>query len=158
MIKLRTFNLEKIDMIKHYGLLMKLNRDEAIQEYISHNFVRFVDKYQAEDEKIAPNKAYVVKKAKQNIGVVGTLNLSSVGKLEIWYAIDKDLRGEGYGEKVLAEITPYLIENVSDLEDIELKIKKKNLASKRIAENNGYILDDGNNDTDIYHYFGNSKK
>lgn len=158
MIKLRTFNLEKIDMIKHYGLLMKLNRDEAIQEYISHNFVRFVDKYQVEDEKIAPNKAYVVKKAKQNIGVVGTLNLSSVGKLEIWYAIDKDLRGEGYGEKVLAEITPYLIENVSDLEDIELKIKKKNLASKKIAENNGYILADENNDTDIYHYFGNSKK
>ena len=101
---------------------------------------------------------YVVKKDKQSIGVVGTLNLSSVGKLEIWYAIDKDLRGEGYGEKVLAEITPYLIENVSDLEDIELKIKKKNLASKKIEENNGYILDDENNDTDIYHYFGNSKK
>ena len=90
--------------------------------------------------KIAPNKSYVVKKDKQNIGVVGTLNLSSVGELEIWYAIDKDLRGEGYGEKVLAEVTPYLIENVSNLEDIELRIKKKNLASKKIAENNGYIL------------------
>lgn len=158
MIRLRTFNLEKIDKIKHYDLLMKLSRDESVQEYISHNFIRFIDKYQSEDEKIAPNKSYVVKKDKQNIGVVGTLNLSSVGELEIWYAIDKDLRGEGYGEKVLAEVTPYLIENVSNLEDIELRIKKKNLASKKIAENNGYILEYDDNDTDIYHYFGNSKK
>ena len=51
MIKLRTFNLEKIDKIKHYDLLMKLSRDESVQEYISHNFIRFVDKYQSEDEK-----------------------------------------------------------------------------------------------------------
>ena len=43
MIKLRNFNLEKIDKIKHYSLLMKLNRDKGVNDYISHDFISFLD-------------------------------------------------------------------------------------------------------------------
>lgn len=157
MIKLRNFNLEKIDKIKHYSLLMKLNRDKNINKYISHNFISFLDKHEAEsDDKMEIGKAYVVNKDKKNIGVVGTLDMSSTGVVEVWYSIDKDLRGKGYGEKVLAQVTPYLIENIKGLNDIELKIDKNNKASKKVAERNGYILDDENKELgiDIYHYFG----
>lgn len=157
MIKLRNFNLEKIDKIKHYSLLMKLNRDKNINKYISHNFISFLDKHEAKsDDKMEIGKAYVVNKDKKNIGVVGTLDMSSTGVVEVWYSIDKDLREKGYGEKVLAQVTPYLIENIKGLNDIELKIDKNNKASKKVAERNGYILDDENKELgiDIYHYFG----
>ena len=127
MIKLRNFNLEKIDKIKHYSLLMKLNRDKNINKYISHNFISFLDKHEAKsDDKMEIGKAYVVNKDKKNIGVVGTLDMSSTGVVEVWYSIDKDLRGKGYGEKVLAQVTPYLIENIKGLNDIVLKIDKNN--------------------------------
>ena len=101
-------------------------------------------------------KAYVVNKDKKNIGVVGTLDMSSTGVVEVWYSVDKDLRGKGYGEKVLAQVTPYLIENIKGLNDIELKIDKNNKASKKVALRNGYILDDEDKELgmDIYHYFG----
>ena len=157
MIKLRNFNLEKIDKIKHYSLLMKLNRDKNINKYISHNFISFLDKHEAKsDDKMEIGKAYVVNKDKKNIGVVGTLDMSSTGVVEVWYSVDKDLRGKGYGKKVLAQVTPYLIENIKGLNDIELKIDKNNKASKKVALRNGYILDDEDKELgiDIYHYFG----
>lgn len=157
MIKLRNFNLEKIDKIKHYSLLMKLNRDKNINKYISHNFISFLDKHEAKsDDKMEIGKAYVVNKDKKNIGVVGTLDMSSTGVVEVWYSIDKDLREKGYGEKVLAQVTPYLIENIKGLNDIKLKIDKNNKASKKVALRNGYILDDEDKELgiDIYHYFG----
>ena len=102
------------------------------------------------------NISKVVNKDKKNIGVVGTLDMSSTGVVEVWYSIDKDLRGKGYGEKVLAQVTPYLIENIKGLNDIELKIDKNNKASKKVALRNGYILDDEDKELgiDIYHYFG----
>lgn len=157
MIKLRNLNLEKIDKIKHYSLLMKLNRDKKVNDYISHNFISFLDKHQAEtDDKMEIGKSYVVNKDKRNIGVVGTLNMSSIGVVEVWYSVDKDLRGKGYGEKILAQVTPYLIENIKGLNDIELRIDRNNKASKKVAERNGYILDyeDKELGIDIYHYFG----
>ena len=136
---------------------MKLNRDKNINKYISHNFISFLDKHEAKsDDKMEIGKAYVVNKDKKNIGVVGTLDMSITGVVEVWYSIDKDLRGKGYGEKVLAQVTPYLIENIKGLNDIELKIDKNNKASKKVALRNGYILDDEDKELgiDIYHYFG----
>ena len=157
MIKLRNFNLEKIDKIKHYSLLMSLDRDGSINKYISNNFISFLDKHVSEsDDKMEIGKAYVVNIDKKNIGVVGTLDMSSTGVVEVWYSIDKDLREKGYGEKVLAQVTPYLIENIKGLNDIKLKIDKNNKASKKVALRNGYILDDEDKELgiDIYHYFG----
>ena len=59
----------------------------------------------------------------------------------------------------LAKITPYLIEHVQGLNDIELKIDKNNKASKKVAERNGYLLEESDKDLgiDIYHYFGRKR-
>lgn len=160
MIHLRTLNLEKVSEIEHYDLIRNLERDSKVQQYISKNLPRWLSKHQAESEdKIEIGKSYVIEKDNHYIGIVGSLSFSNEGILEVWYAIKKNFREKGYGEKVLAEITPYLIEHVQGLNDIELKIDKNNKASKKVAERNGYLLEESDKDLeiDIYHYFGRKR-
>lgn len=160
MIHLRTLNLEKVSEIKHYDLIRNLERDSKVQQYISKDLPRWLSKHQAESEdKIEIGKSYVIEKDNHYIGIVGSLSFSNEGILEVWYAIKKKFREKGYGEKVLAEITPYLIEHVQGLNDIELKIDKNNKASKKVAERNGYLLEESDKDLgiDIYHYFGRKR-
>lgn len=160
MIHLRTLNLEKVSEIEHYDLIRNLERDSKVQQYISKDLPRWLSKHQAESEdKIEIGKSYVIEKDNHYIGIVGSLSFSNEGILEVWYAIKKNFREKGYGEKVLAEITPYLIEHVQGLNDIELKIDKNNKASKKVAERNGYLLEESDKDLeiDIYHYFGRKR-
>lgn len=160
MIHLRTLNLEKVSEIEHYDLIKNLERDSKVQQYISKNLSRWLSKHQAESEdKIEIGKSYVIEKDNHYIGIVGSLSFSNEGILEVWYAIKENFRAKGYGEKILAEITPYLIEHVQGLNDIELKIDKNNKASKKVAERNGYLLEKSDKDLgiDIYHYFGRKR-
>ena len=160
MIHVRTLNLEKVSEIEHYDLIRNLERDSKVQQYISKDFPRWLSKHQAESEdKIEIGKSYVIEKDNHYIGIVGSLSFSNEGILEVWYAINKNFREKGYGEKILAEITPYLIEHVQGLNDIELKIDKNNKASKKVAERNGYLLEESDKDLeiDIYHYFGRKR-
>lgn len=160
MIHLRTLNLEKVSEIEHYDLIRNLERDSKVQQYISKDLPRWLSKHQAESEdKIEIGKSYVIEKDNHYIGIVGSLSFSNEGILEVWYAIKKNFREKGYGEKILAEITPYLIEHVQGLNDIELKIDKNNKASKKVAERNGYLLEESDKDLeiDIYHYFGRKR-
>lgn len=160
MIHLRTLNLEKVSEIEHYDLIRNLERDSKVQQYISKDLSRWLSKHQAASEdKIEIGKSYVIEKDNHYIGIVGSLSFSNEGILEVWYAIKKNFREKGYGEKILAEITPYLIEHVQGLNDIELKIDKNNKASKKVAERNGYLLEESDKDLgiDIYHYFGRKR-
>ena len=160
MIHLRTLNLEKVSEIEHYDLIRNLERDSKVQQYISKDLPRWLSKHQAESEdKIEIGKSYVIEKDNHYIGIVGSLSFSNEGILEVWYAIKKNFREKGYGEKILAEITPYLIDHVQGLNDIELKIDKNNKASKKVAERNGYLLEESDKDLeiDIYHYFGRKR-
>lgn len=154
MIHLRTFNLEKIDKIRHYSLLMALDRDKQVQGYISHHLFSWLADQHYSSEDIEVGKAYVLVRENQYVGVVGSLHFSPEGILEVWYAISRHVRKMGYGEKILAEITPHLVENVEGLQDIELRIAHDNLASRRVAELNGYLLVDRDDGVDIYRYFG----
>ena len=138
-----------IDMIDHNIFDKKYKTTDEETKYVDNQISQMKSQYGDNDETF-------LAAVKQYLGVVGTLDMSSTGVVEVWYSIDKDLRGKGYGEKVLAQVTPYLIENIKGLNDIELKINKNNKASKKVALRNGYILDDEDKELgiDIYHYFG----
>lgn len=157
MIHLRTLNLQKIDEIEHYMLIHSLARDSKVMCYIAKDFSSWLKKQQSSsDDKIEVGKSYVVEKEGKYIGIVGSLHFSSTGILEVWYTIKKSLRGRGYGEKLLGEITPYLIEHVDGLNDIQLRIDKSNKASQKVAIQNGYVkdVDECVGDIDTYYYFG----
>ena len=157
MIHLRTLNLQKIDEIEHYCLIQSLARDKDVTGYIAANFPEWLKKQQSEnEEKIEIGKSYVIEKEGKYLGIVGSLEFSNDGILEVWYTIKKNLRGRGYGEKILGEITPHLIEHVNGVNDILLKIDERNYASKKVAARNGYIENSSKkeNGVESWYYFG----
>lgn len=140
MIHLSTFNLEKINECKHYSLIKSMEMDDDVNRYISKYFSGWISFYVSEsDEVIELEKSYVIEFDNKYVGFVGSLEITSNGVLEIWYAIDRNFRNMGYGEKILGEVTSYYIENVYGVNGICLKIDKCNIVSQKVAVNNGYI-------------------
>lgn len=154
MITLRNLSLEALDKgkLEHYSLVRKIGEDELTLKYISKNFSSWVQE-PISKEKIELGKAYVVVKEKDSIGMLGTSLLDREGKLELWYVLDPSERGKRYGDKMLGEITLYLIEQIVGLKDITLRIKKDNIASNKIAKENGYVLNYREEEDNIYYYF-----
>lgn len=157
-IKLRTLELENLNLndMDHYCLIKNNENDFTTKKYISNNLMKFVkegnDEYHFET-----GKTYILKDKRKLVGLIGTKKMRPNGVVELWCNIDKTFRGMGYGKKSLEEITPYMIENVDGLNDIELMINRSNYPSKHMAEEVGYIKTDDSGDINKYNYFGNSK-
>lgn len=159
MVKLRTFELKKVDIKRDFGLINNLSKNRGVCDYISRDFYGFIMEHLANrDDVIEPGGSYVVYKDGIDIGIIGSKLLSDDGILELWCAIKSDLRNKSYGSKLLWEITIYLIENIKGLEDIELKINKQNFPSIQVALNNGFVYrnEDKTNGLNIYRYFNNN--
>ncbi len=156
-INLRDLALENLNMSNtdHYLLIKRNSRDEDSIKYVSKNMEKFVS--EGKTNEFEDGKTYILKDHDKIVGFIGSKKIKSNGILELWYNIDKNERNNGYATKMLEEVTPYLIENVDGLEDIELKINKYNHPSKKSAENAGYNLYDICDDTINYRYFGSGK-
>ena len=151
MIHLRTFNLEKINECKHYSLIKSMEMDDDVNRYVSKYFSSWISFYVSEgDEVIELEKSYVIENNNKYVGFVGSLELSSDGVLEVWYALSKEYRNKGYGEKLLGEVTSYYIENVNGVNGICLNVDKYNIVSQKVAISNGYTK--VSEEDDVYEY------
>lgn len=158
MIKFRRFNLEMYDKNKHYILMKNLSRDEGVYKFISKRLEEWLDEMPKEKEKFMINCPYVVVKENKYIGMIGSLDKTKDGIIDLWCAIDKSERNKGHAGSILGEMTIYLIES---FKDIRLRVDKENEFSKKSVISNGYVLDEkeSNNDKnyDVYYYFGKKK-
>ena len=84
---------------------------------------------------------FLVKDRVKYVGYIGIGNYN-VDERAVYLrsAIDKDLRGMGYGEILLNEITEYIFFNYTGVESIRLKIASNNVASLRTAKKCQYEL------------------
>ena len=158
MIKFRRFNLELYDKSKHYVLMKNLSRDEGVYKFISKRFEDWLDEMPKDKDKFIIDCPYVVVKDNKYIGMVGSMNKSKDGIIDLWCAIDKSERNKGHAGDILGEMTIYLVES---FKDIRLKVDKSNEYSKRSVLSNGYVLDteESNSDKnyDTYYYFGKNR-
>lgn len=160
MIKLRTLNLEKFDItnIDHYTLAKRLHTDLNVTSYISANFLDFVEKIEVNggEDDYQLLTPYVVRNEKNvPVGMLGSLSENKNKEVDLWYAINPNYRGYGYGRKILSQITQYLIEEKYD--DIILEIDSKNVESNGLAISQGYnkVTEsyNGRNKINVYQYF-----
>ena len=160
MLKFRNFNLEAYDKYKHYVLMRSLGDDENVKTFISKNFEEWLDKMPRPDDKsvFTIDCPYVIVKENKYIGMIGSMNKSRDGIIDLWCAIDKNERNKRNAGDILGKLSIYLVESYSD---IRLKIDKSNKYSKKSVLSNGYVLDEeeSNKDKiyDTYYYFGKKK-
>ena len=162
MIKINDFYLEKLDIYgKHYGLIQGMSLDDKIRAYIDRDFFVWLENHQAvSDEKIEVGKMYAIIKEGIELGVIGSSGDLKDGILNVVYAIKKNMRNRGYGQKILEEVTFYYLENIKGIKGIKLEIDKSNKASKGVANNNSYIKTEGLNEKGLeeWYYYNNYKK
>lgn len=154
MIHLRTLDLEPFGVRRkgHYRLRRRLHEDQAVYDYISKHFSTFIEEPESEDY-YEIGKSYVIRDQEEQIGMLGSSNLYNNGIVDLWCAIDPEFRHQGYGEKVLVQMTQYLIENITSFADIKLVINKTNQYSNQTAVSCGYHLVDNYAGNNIYQYF-----
>ena len=111
MIHLRTFNLEKIDKIRHYSLLMALDRDKQVQGDISHHLFSWLT-----DQilRLVRLMYWFVRISMLVLFVVFTFRLRGFWRYGMLFSVMFVRWSMRDGEKILAEITPHLIENLWD--------------------------------------------
>lgn len=157
MIKLRTLNLEPLNILNgdgHILLRRRLNEDISVYDYVSRHFSEWTkEPINSDSYEIGNGKAYVISDDSKKIGMLGSTKFSSDGVIDLWVALDREYRGYGYGEKVLIQMTQYFVENLNHLSDIQLVINKSNLISLKTAKACGYNLVDKYDDKLVYQYF-----
>lgn len=153
MIKFRRFNLEAYDKNKHYVLVRNLEMDDKVQSFVSKRFGSWLDKMPEGNEKFEVSRPYVIVRENRFVGILGTLDMSHDGIIDLWCVIDSRERNKGHADAMLGEMTLYLIEE--GFSNIRLRINKNNIFSNKTAISNGYILDkdETKNDNNIYYYF-----
>lgn len=147
---------------KHIRFKHDLMLDEPIYEYVSTNIGRDLQET-SNDDKIKIENSYIVQDREQLIGYIFTTELSNVDNIvELRYAVHPEFRRfgfigyadatrKGYGQLILEECRDYLFSN-TDINAIELHIRKDNEASIGCAEKAKYKRYGENNHEYYYIY------
>lgn len=87
-------------------------------------------------------KVYFIKDNDQIIGLVRFFSYHELGFVNIQYAVLPDYRRQGYGKKIVKELTNYLMKNY-DIKCIEADIDKNNVGSIKTVLSVGYQNENG---------------
>ena len=155
MIKFRRFNLEAYDKNKHYVLVKNLERNEGVLRFVSKRFEDWLNEMPVGDDSFEVNRPYVIVRDNKYVGILGTLDRSHDGIIDLWCAINSKERNKGHASDMLGEMSLYLIEK--DYANIRLRINKNNIFSNKTArgKRNGYVLNEKESlkDKNVYYYF-----
>ena len=136
-IKLETLSLHIIDKNNKgdFEFAKKLFQNKDIKKWV-HGISNILSD---NIKKEFFDKGFIVK---DNNDYVGYLGIGSFNKQEksvyLRAGIDSDKTGNGYGKKILGEITEYIFSNYEEIESIRLKIDRENIPSLKTANACGY--------------------
>lgn len=138
-IKLETLSLVSFlcSDIEHYLFREELARDVKVKEYL-RNIKGRLQELPEEVKALQDNASYIVKDDKKLIGYVHLESITKFRSLELHYAVHPNYRGNGYGVKLLKEVSNYILENKSDVETLQLSIHPRNKESRGCAVKAGY--------------------
>ena len=133
------WNLEKFNIvnynsksIEHYQFINKLIDDPVISMYFKNEIKKSIENAQISQELIF-NQPYLVKDASTLIGYLYLGNCDINGVLSMAYALCSEFRGKQIGTLMLKQIRNYLIQNLSQVNNIDLAIDMNNIAGIRTA-------------------------
>ena len=137
-IKLDTLYLVQFDKNKkdHVLFLKKIIHDDSIK----NRFNGFINRLNSRTNNGILDKAFFVS---NNNCLIGFIDIGALNNEEktvyLREAVDKDKRGNNYGNKILIETSNYIFLNYPNVEKIKLRIAKDNIASIKTAESCGFF-------------------
>ena len=139
MIKqLGEFNLVSYDSKnkKHTEFKYYLLNDELFKQYFGDFFIKKSDEIFDESSNLEVKKAYLIEDRELIVGMIRLFSYHETGFVTLQYAVSPEYRKQGYGTKILKEISNYLFSN--GIKCIDLDINKNNIGSIICAENCNY--------------------
>lgn len=124
------------DIIEHRQFKRSLLKDDDFKKYFGEMFINKQDEFFSASESIETKKVYLVKDEDKIVGMIRIYSYHESGVANIQYAVSPDCRKQGYGLRILKEITNFLLEN--NIHCIEGDIDKNNIGSINIATTLGY--------------------
>ena len=137
-IKLETLNLVNFnkDNKEHIIFLKKIIHDDSIKK----RFNGFINRLNSRTNDGILDKAFFITDNNELIGFIDIGAFNNDEKVVyLRGAIDKDKRGNNYGNKMLIETSNYIFLNYPKIEKIKLKIDDDNIASIKNAESCGFF-------------------
>jgi len=142
-LKLDTLTLKSYDSNcdKHTRYKNSLEYDDDFVKYFGHFFIKNIDDIFVASDTLEVNKAYILEDNDEVIGMIRIFKKTFNGVIELQYAVSKEYRKNGYGIKILKEMSNYFM-SIKDINCIKLDIDKNNIGSITCATSLGYIKDD----------------
>ena len=140
-IKLKTLSLNtyNVDNRKQYRFVDEMKNDPLVKEFVSEITDHYLIKAK-NDEQIEIGSSYLVSEQKKLVGYIRLNELDVNGVLTLHYAVHPDLRKQGYGTKILVEVSDYAFKNIDRVTKIRLYIRNYNKGSIKCAEHAGFKL------------------
>lgn len=142
--KLETLSMISFDNdnIMHNKVKREFLFDSDFRKYFGEMFLKDEEKYFKNSDHIELKKVYFIKDNDQIIGLVRFFSYHELGFVNIQYAVLPDYRRQGYGKKIVKELTNYLMKNY-DIKCIEADIDKNNVGSIKTVLSVGYQNENG---------------
>ena len=142
--KLETLTMISFDSnnIMHHKAKRKFLLDPDFRKYFGEMFLKNEEEYFANSNTVELKKIYFIQDKNQIIGLVRFFSYHELGFVNIQYAVLPDFRKQGYGKKIVRELTSYLMKNGS-IKCIETDIDKSNIGSIKSVLSAGYQNENG---------------
>ena len=148
---------EKSDLEKIY----QMSQEEGIRKWLPDQYYEnrkeaaevinfLINSYKAINPKEKPFVLGI--ELKENKELIGHIGLSPVaGLIEIGYAVEEKHQGAGYATEAIKEFSAWTQKKLN-LEAIWGIVEKENLASARVLEKSGYILEESKENKEKNYY------
>lgn len=112
--------------------------DQLVGNYVTKSIDNILNK-SINDNKIMIGSGYIVCDGRKLVGYVRPAELLDINTLELHYAVHPDYRRQGYGSKILVEVSDYLLKHIKDINNIKLYINSENRGSIKCAKKAGFL-------------------
>lgn len=125
----------------HREFKNSLINDLEFKKYFGEFFLKRIDDIFTNSDSLEVDKAYIVLENDKIIGMIRIFSYHQLGFLNIQYAVNPEYRNQGYGKKILKEVSNYFLNN-NNIKCISLDIDKNNIGSIKCALDAGYIFEE----------------
>lgn len=125
---------------RKYRFIKEISQDPLIIQFVSPNIEEYLEKSE-NIEDLMIGHTYIIADERKLVGLIKLASLKE-GILNLYYATHPDYRKneKHYGSKILKETSKYLLKNLKEVNQIELRIKEINKGSIKCAEKAGFKL------------------